>query len=267
MLMIPMIILLLITLALYVVSAIVVWRGLTRAQAVRWQWLLPFAALLCHAGLLWNYLKSDDFDHLNITSSLSTVAFLLSALTLVKNKRANSLLLRPIIYIFAAVSLVLMVASPVNWGASVDIANGLAIHIVLSLLAYAVLVLASLYAVQILYLTYLLKHHRSNLLTGYFPPLMTVERYFFRLVATGTLMLLLAISSGFIFLDNMFEQGQAHKTILTFIALIIYAMVLFFHRVRKVRGRSLVIASVVGSGILTLAYFGSRVVRDILLSM
>ncbi len=259
--------LLLITFALYITGAVMMWRGLTHHdQAQWWQYALPIAALLGHGALLWLYLKADHFDHFNITSSLSSVAFLLSVLTLFRSTRVGGLLLSPIIYVFAAVSLVLMMVSPVNWGAQLNVGDGLVVHIILSLLAYAVLVLTSLYAVQLLYLNYLLKHHRSNLLAGYLPPLMTVERYFFRLLSTGTLLLVLAIASGFIFLDNMFAQGQAHKTVLSIIAMAIYLLVIFAHRVKQIRGKGLVIVSVVGSIVLTLAYFGSKFVKDVLLS-
>ncbi|MDX1706111.1 inner membrane protein YpjD [Pseudidiomarina sp.] len=262
-----MLILLLITLLLYLASALVLWRRLAhRTGPLVWQQLLPFAAVLSHGLLLWQYLGADDFDHLNITSSLSCVAFFLALLSLVRQNKSGGLLLRPVIYLFAAVTSVLLLISPVSWGAQLDNDYGLAIHIVLSLIAYAVLLLATLYAVQLLYLTYLLKQHKINAVASYLPPLMTVERYFFRLVSTGTLMLIAALVSGFVFLDNMFIQGQSHKTILSSIAAIIYLAVVYLHGVRGIRGRSLVIASVVASVILTLAYFGSRFVKDVLLA-
>src|SRR5690554_2477690 len=260
--------LLLLNIVLYALSATLFWRQLTRATTTTWLLIwVPFTALVSHGILLWNYLESDHFDHLNISTSLSTVALLLASLTFIRSRQAGGLLLSPIIYIFAAVSVLLMVISPVNWGAQVSEANGLIVHIILSLLAYAVLMLATLYAVQLLYLNYLLKHHRSHVVTSYLPPLMTVERYFFRLLSTGTLLLFIAIISGFIFLNDMFAQGQAHKTILSLCAFPIYALVIFMQAVKKARGKWLVITSVIASIILSLAYFGSKFVKDILLSL
>lgn len=263
-----MAILLPITVFLYGLSAVLLWRQLSRSTVSTWLTMAaPLLAIASHVGLLWQYLNYDDFDHLNITTSLSTVSLFLSLLAFVRARQVGGLLLTPIIYVFAAVSVILMVISPANWGAQLAESQGLVVHIVLSLIAYAVLMLATLYAIQLLYLNYLLKHHRSHLVINYLPPLMTVERYFFRLLSTGTLLLFVSILSGFIFLDDMFAQGQAHKTILSLVAFTMYIVVLFLHAVKHSRGKSLVITSVVASTLLSLAYFGSRFVKDILLSM
>ncbi|MDN7127633.1 cytochrome c biogenesis protein CcsA [Pseudidiomarina sp. 1APR75-15] len=262
-----MLILLLLTLLLYCASAGVMWRQLATAKAPNTlTWGVAVAAVLSHGILLWSYLASDDFDHLNVASSLSAVAFLLALFALFRAHRNSGLVLRPVIYLFAAVSCIILWLSPASWGANIAESHGLVIHIVLSLLAYAILMLATLYAVQLLYLTYLLKNHRMNALSGYLPPLMVVESYFFRLLSTGTLLLFIAIGSGFVFLNDMFAQGQSHKTVLSLIAAAIYLTVVILHGVQQVRGRSLVVASVVASIILSLGYFGSRFVRDVLLN-
>lgn len=259
--------LLALTLILYFASAVSLWRRLARTTTPnRLAWWLALAAVVSHGGLLGVYLAGDAFDHLNVASSLSSVAFLLALFSLVQVKRNSGLVLRPVIYLFAAVSCVLLVVSPAHWGATITDSHGLVIHIILSLLAYAVLMLATLYAVQLLYLSYLLKNHRRTAVSSYLPPLMMVESYFFRLLITGTGLLFIAIASGFVFLDDMFAQGQAHKTILSSAAAGIYLVVVFLHGIKGVRGRGLVVTSVVASLLLSLGYFGSRFVRDVLLS-
>ncbi|WP_258240629.1 cytochrome C assembly family protein [Pseudidiomarina homiensis] len=259
--------LLALTLVLYIVSAGLLWRQLAHKDSsttlISW---VALAAVVSHGALLAWYLASDGFDHLNVASSLSVVAFLLALLSFLKVQPNSGLVLRPVIYLFAAVSCLILALSPAHWGASIANTHGLAIHIILSLLAYAILMLATLYAVQLLYLNYLLKNHRMNVLSNYLPPLMVVEKYFFRLLSSGTLLLFIAIASGFVFLDDMFAQGQAHKTILSSIAALIYLAIVVLHRVQGMRGRMLVIASVVASILLSLGYFGSRFVRDVLLS-
>ena len=259
--------LLVITLALYSASALLLWRQLRQPKVVPMLlWLLPATALIGHAWLVWNHLQLDHFDYFNITTSLSTVAFMVALLSLLRSGRSGGLLLRPVIYLFAAASVLLMYFSPTNWGAQVSYQHGLILHIVLSLLAYAILVMATLYAIQLLYLNYLLKHHRSSVMNQHLPPLMTVERYFFRLLTTGTAVLLIALFSGFLFLNDMFAQGQAHKTILSLVAASLYLLVVVCHGYYHMRGRLLVLTSVVASMVLTLAYFGSRFVKDVLLS-
>jgi len=256
------------TFALYFLAAILLWRQIVRSHTTRWLlWITPFAAVVTHFTLLWSYLRTDQFHHLNIASSLSSVALLLAALTILRNRRSDGLLLSPIIYLFAGVSVIVMVVSPAGWGPQLSEASGLIIHIILSLVAYAVLMLATLYAIQLLYLNHALKNHRIRAIAGNMPPLMVVERYFFRLLTTGTVLLAVAILSGFIFLDDMFAQGQAHKTILSSAAFVLYAVVLYMHQLKHMRGRPLVLASVVASVLLSLAYFGSRFVKDVLLAL
>src|SRR5690554_6766848 len=152
-----------INIALYVLSAVLLWRSLARQTAEsRLLLFVPLAAIVSHGVLLWEYLEADHFDHLNITTSLSTVALLLAALTLIRSRRAGGLLLSRILYLFDAVTAILMVLSPANWGAQLSDTSGLISHIVLSLLAYAVLMLATLDAIHVLYLSCDLKHHRSH---------------------------------------------------------------------------------------------------------
>jgi ABC-type uncharacterized transport system permease subunit len=262
-----MVSLLVLTLALYSASSVMLWRQLRQPHVTSMLlWAFPSAALVGHAWLLWNHLKLDQFDHFNIATSLSTVAFIVALLSILRSGRSGGLLLRPVIYLFAAASVALMYFSPTNWGAQVSHEQGLILHIVLSLVAYAILVMATLYAVQLLYLSYLLKHHRASMLSQQLPPLMTVERYFFRLLTTGTLVLFIALAAGFVFLNDMFAQGQAHKTILSLIAASLYLVVVVCHGLFHVRGRVLVLTSVIASVVLTLAYFGSRFVKDVLLS-
>lgn len=263
--------LLIVTLVLYLASAWMFLRQVAQtpealvASGFVKRFGLPLLAVIAHGALVFVQLERDHFDHLNMASSLSIVAWLLAALTLLRGKSAG-MLLRPVIYLFAAFTVVLMILAPVDWGATLSPQRGLVIHIVLSLLAYGVLLLATLYAIQLLYLTKILKQRRAGVLSHYLPPLMSVEHYFFRLVSAGTILLAVAILTGFVFLDNMFAQGQAHKTILSLIALAIYSVIVILHKVRGVRGRIIVISTVVASAILTLGYFGSRFVKDVLLS-
>lgn len=262
-----MTLLLVIAVTLYLVAAVTMWRQLGRnAQLPKWFIALPIVAVILHAWIQWEHWRFDGFDHINITFSLSAVALLLVILAIARGTKPGGMLLRPVVYLFAAVSVILMNFSPVNWGAEFNLSSGLLVHVVLSLCAYAILMLATLYAIQILYVSYVLKHHKAQATASYLPPLMTAERYFFRLLSTGTFVLVIAIISGFVFLQDMFAQGQSHKTVLSTLAALIYVVIVFLHGARGVRGRAMVIASVVASSILTLAYFGSRFVKDVLLN-
>ena len=64
----------------------------------------------------------------------------------------------------------------------------------------------------------------------------------------------------------MFAQNVAHKTFLSIAAAIVYVVANVMHRVSGARGKVMVILTLVGSSLLTLGYFGSRFVKDIILT-
>ncbi len=144
--------------------------------------------------------------------------------------------------------------------------HGVTIHVALSLLAFSVLALAALYSVELLYVNYLLKNHKAKALSEHLPPLLTVETFYFRLLTIGTAILTLAIASGFLFLDNMFAHGQLHKTILSISAWLTFNCILVIHYWRGLRGKPAVIFTLIACFLLVLAYYGSRIVRDVILS-
>lgn len=96
-------------------------------------------------------------------------------------------------------------------------------HIILSMLAYGLLTLS---AVQAAVLS--LQHHQlrrrppSGLFTT-LPPLQTMETLLFRLIGAGFFMLSLAIVTGVLFIDHLFEQHLAHKAVLSIAAWLLFA--------------------------------------------
>lgn len=137
-------------------------------------------------------------------------------------------------------------------------------HIILSLAAYCVLVIASLYAIQFRYIDAKLKAKTLSL-HSHLPPLNVVEKQHFRLLTVGLILLTLSLLTGFTFLDDMLSKQFAHKTVLSMIAWIIFVVVTIGHKYYGWRGTNSVIATVIAAILLTLAYFGSRFVREIIL--
>ena len=57
----------------------------------------------------------------------------------------------------------------------------------------------------------------------------------------------LSLISGFVFLENMFAQGQAHKTILSILAWLVFSIELFGHFKFGWRGKPIIFATIAGS--------------------
>ena len=97
------------------------------------------------------------------------------------------------------------------------------------------------------------------------PPLDTTEELLFTLLAAGFCLLSLSLMSGFFFLENMFYQHLAHKTVLSCIAWAIFGVLLFGRWRFGWRGKTVVHWTLAGFVLLILAYFGSKLVLEIVL--
>jgi len=171
----------------------------------------------------------------------------------------------PVVFGFACLSVLASLLIPVSYIMHIELQPGLVIHISLSLLAYCTLVIAFLYALQMSYITYRLKQKGAALLHSSLPPLMLVEGILFKLLVVGTCLLSVSLLSGFVFLDDMFNKTYAHKTVLSIAALVVYLWLLIGQKLRGWRGKQVIALTIVGVVLLSLAYFGSKLVREILL--
>jgi len=260
--------LLLISLLSYAVSAVFTGQRFAAHQpwGERRIQLSGALAITTHLGAIGYILAAGGFQHFNMASTILIIAVLLSIFNFARGLRPEAILLRPVIYVFALLSILIALLTPLHAGRPITVQLGVTVHIGLSLIAFSILVLAALYSLQLLYVNRLLKQRKAKALSENLPPLMTVENYFFKLLTIGTGVLTLAIVSGFLFLENMFAPGQLHKSILSIVAWLTFNAILITHYWRGMRGRPAVIFTLIASFILILAYYGSRFVRDVLLT-
>lgn len=139
------------------------------------------------------------------------------------------------------------------------------VHIILSVSAYCVLVIASLYALQFHYIDSKLKT-KTLALNSFLPPLNIVERQHFNLMSFGVVLLTAALATGFGFLDSMWSVEHAHKTTLSLIAWAMFMVLTIGHKAYGWRGKASVVTTIIAAVVLSLAYFGSRFVKEVILS-
>jgi ABC-type uncharacterized transport system permease subunit len=142
-----------------------------------------------------------------------------------------------------------------------------ALHIAVALLAYAFLLVAALGA---LLLTGLEKRlHRGLPATAGdgTPPLLTLERYLFRLVGAGFALLTLTLASGLLFSAEVFGKPfrLTHKSLLTALAWLTFGALLLGRWRFGWRGRRALAWILAGAGLLVLAYFGYKFVLEVVL--
>lgn len=138
-------------------------------------------------------------------------------------------------------------------------------HIVLALLAYGLLTIASLQALLLSYQDYQLKHKNATGVVQLLPPLQTMESLMFQLLWAGEALLTALIVSGLIYTDDLVAQNQAHTMAFSVIAWVIYAVLLWGRHRLGWRGKIAVRWTIGGFVALMLAYFGTQLVYQVVL--
>ncbi|GLP97180.1 cytochrome C assembly family protein [Paraferrimonas sedimenticola] len=252
--------------AFYAVALVMVASRLTHEKGPNRSLVagLGAAAVICHALLVYQHMfavEGQDFSVINVGS---LVCLIISASFVVILNRVKVMVMVPVVFALSIVSIAVMMLIPDNYTTHFETAPELSVHIVLSLLAYSVLMIAALYAVQLNAIQNKLKN-RQLILSPALPPLMTVEKQLYHLVMAGVILLTLSLATGFIFLDDMFAEGKGHKAILSMLAWAVYTHLLVQHYRRGVRIRTAVLYTWIGAILLSLAYFGARIVKEMIL--
>lgn len=146
-----------------------------------------------------------------------------------------------------------------------DITFGIAIHILFSILAYSLFSIAMLQAILLAWQSYRLKQCKLKGLGQLMPPLETMETLLFEIVWVGQILLTLGIIAGVIYIDNILMQHLVHKTLLSLLAWLIFALLLLGRYWMGWRGNTAIRWIISGFCLLMLAFFGSKLVLEIIL--
>lgn len=168
-------------------------------------------------------------------------------------------------YPFAAVTILAKLALYTGARVISETNTGVLIHVLLAVTAFSFLALAAIQAVLLYLQHHQLKAHRNSLLVRSLPPLESMESLLFGLINTGVAILTLAIIAGAIFIEDIFAQHLAHKTVFTLLAWLVFTALIVGHQLQGWRGAVASRWTLVGCILLTLGYFGSRVVIEFIL--
>jgi ABC-type uncharacterized transport system permease subunit len=226
---------------------------------------IGLAAVLCHLLALYHGVMSPkglNLSFFNVLSLTSWAAALLVLLSALKQPLEN---LGIVVLPFAAVALLLQTLSASDSTAIEIVGSGLKTHILLSILSYGVLTLAALQALLLAIQTRYLRNRHPGGFIRALPPLETMETLLFRLIGLGYLLLSLSLLSGVTYIEDIFAQHLVHKTVLSFAAWTVFAILLWGRWRFGWRGRTAVRWTLSGFVVLMLAYFGSKLVLELIL--
>ncbi|MCU0836653.1 MAG: cytochrome c biogenesis protein CcsA [Chromatiaceae bacterium] len=226
---------------------------------------IGYAGLALHTWLIYDAIFSQPglnlafFNALALTSWTVVTLLLVSSLT--KPVENLGILLLPLaavtIFLEARYPSIDFLRQPAGWDIKV--------HVLLSMLAYSLLTLASVQAILLAVQDQHLRGRRPGGFVRALPPLQTMESLLFEMIGAGFVLLTLALASGFAFLEDMFAQHLVHKTVLSTLGWLVFGGLLIGRLRYGWRGRTAIIWTLSGFVILILAYFGSKAVLELIL--
>ncbi|MET0330235.1 MAG: cytochrome c biogenesis protein CcsA [Dyella sp.] len=254
----------LLAIALYLGATIALARPLLsgRAPLHGLAQVLAGAAILVHAGILLG-IHRGELD-LHFYAALSLVACVVSILTVLINLSRSVAALGVVTFSLSAIFLAVdaFLAPPtiprgMDWQISLHVAIGLS--------AFSALSIASILAILLAIQERALRHRQFGQWMRVLPPLTLTETWMFRLIGIGFALLSLTLLTGLLFVGNLFGQHLIHKTVLSIIAWVVFGVLLFGRWRQGWRGRSAVNLTLIGMGVLLLAFFGTKAVLELIL--
>lgn len=260
----------LIAILLYLVCGGLLFMKLTRPGQVTFIsrgaiLLLAAVAIIVHGVSLYQELFTVHGLDIHFYNVLSLVAWLVALLLTLTAITLQIECLGIVVFPFAALMLAVNFLPAEPHLLPYHIQSGMLVHILFSILAYSLLSIAAVQAL-LLYVQDLQLHnkHPGGFIRA-LPPLETMEILLFRLIGLGFIVLSIALLSGMIYLEDMFAQHIAHKTILSLIAWLLFAVLLWGRWQFGWRGRIAIRWTYSGFILLMLAYFGSKFVIELVL--
>ncbi|HVE49893.1 MAG TPA: cytochrome c biogenesis protein CcsA [Casimicrobiaceae bacterium] len=255
--------------ALYAVAAWARWPGTRQSadsHAATLAWILP-AALVVHAFALARSIATPQGLDLSLQNAVSLVAALCVLVTwatgFLRTLPASAAIVLPVATVAALLPAVFhnphrFAYAGEPWAAA---------HIAVALLAYAFLLVAALTALLMTGLEKRLHRGLPAEAGDETPPLLTLERYLFRLIAAGFVLLTLTVVSGALFSEEVFGKPftLTHKSLFSILAWLTFGALILGRWRFGWRGRKALHWIGAGTALLVLAYLGSKFVLEVLL--
>ncbi|HAI58741.1 MAG TPA: hypothetical protein DCM32_02530 [Xanthomonadaceae bacterium] len=238
------------------------------AHGPAWPLLLGAGGAMAHLGLhVWagNLRGAPD---LHFFAALSLVSLWMAALTVAAARLERLDALGVVVFPAAAVGVIAyaLTGQPASTGGGGTLAWPILMHAWLALLAYAALALGALFAAGLWLQERALRQRRITGLVRVLPPITQSESLLFRTLVAASALLTLALATGLVFVEDLFAQHLAHKTVLSLLSWAVLATLLFGHWRWGWRGAQAARWTLAAMALLLLAFFGSGFAYEFLLA-
>ena len=226
---------------------------------------LTLLGFVAHGIQLSALLLAEQGLVLSLFNSASLIAFSIIGFVLLCLTRISvHILLLPLLSL-GAITVLSAQFLPQGNMQPINEAPGILAHILFSILAYGMITIAVFQSIILLIQDQQLRKRPVSTLIKNFPPLQSMESLLFGFLWAGWLLLTLSLVTGWLFLDNLFAQHLAHKTLLSCIAWLVFGTLLWGRHQLGWRGHKAIRWTIIGFLLLMLAYFGSKLVREFIL--
>ncbi len=207
---------------------------------------------------------SDGLD-LGLSNTWALISWVIAMVVLLVAVRKPVENLLVIFFPLAALGLLLILFFPNHRVLAGSAAMGLKIHILLSIIAYSLLTVSAFQAILLAFQEYQLRHKHPTTIMNVLPPMQIMEDLLIRIIAVGFFLLSLSLATGFMFIHDIFAQHLIHKTVLSLLSWLVFAVLLWGRWHLGWRGQKLIRWTLGGFCMLMLAFFGSKLVLEIIL--
>jgi ABC-type uncharacterized transport system permease subunit len=232
-------------------------RGFTVSAAL--------AAVLIHSGLLYSLMVTAHGLDLGYFNALALAGWLMALIAVAVFLKPAFENLGLVLFPLAGFSVLAAATFQHDVLLMSDKSWPLDMHIVTSMLAYSLLGVAALQAGALYLQEWRLRGGKAGGALAALPPMQEMERFLFQLIGAGFVLLTLSLLTGLIFVQDFMSQHLAHKAVLSGIAWGVFAVLLWGRWKFGWRGRLAVRWTLIGFGSLLLAYFGSKLVLELIL--
>ncbi|MEM7431337.1 MAG: cytochrome c biogenesis protein CcsA [Pseudomonadota bacterium] len=220
--------------------------------------VFSIAGLLSHGQSLAQLLFVDGNLAVSLSGAAVLVGFEMALIAVIAALREPLRGMSAAMLVLAALFLLI----PGTPGSGAVIGWQMQSHVLVSLAAYGLLAVGAIIAVFALVQDRRLGSGTVTPANQLFAPLQTTEALLFGITAAGFVGLVLSILSGVVFVEDLFGQHLVHKTGLSFLALILFGVLLVGRQYAGWRGHRAVYLYLWGFAVLCLAYFGSRYILE-----
>ncbi len=223
--------------------------------------LLAIAGIALHAKFLYAATISTHGFDLSVANTVSMIGLELAVIALLASfDRALKGTAAGLLALGALAALVTLTGGAA--AAPVALVWQIQAHVLVSLLSYGLITVGAIVALYALVQERRLQKGELLSSSYLFAPLETTENLLFGITAAGFSGLLLAIVSGLTFIDNLFAQHLAHKTVFSLLALLVFGILLAGRFMAGWRGVRAIKLYLGGFALLCVAYFGTRIILE-----